>query len=117
MRLSLEVFTFMLGSGPSVDCPSLQAGLIFILLAERDQDCVVSPVSHLAPHHYWTGHTLITPQSSVSISHIETQLSTKCSFREWEYPTTTTNTYVPTDLNADQHKPNILRKGSCYVSS
>ena len=28
------MFTFMLASGPSVDCPSLQAGLIFILLAD-----------------------------------------------------------------------------------
>ena len=27
------LITFMLASGPSVDCPSLQAGLIFILLA------------------------------------------------------------------------------------
>ena len=30
----MEMFTFMLASGPSVDCPSLQAGLIFILLAD-----------------------------------------------------------------------------------
>ena len=28
------LITFMLASGPSVDCPSLQAGLIFILLAD-----------------------------------------------------------------------------------
>ena len=81
----LDMFTFMLGSGPSVDCPSLQAGLIFILLAERQQDWI-SRVSHLTSAR--TGHTLITPQltsltSLTSHPLAETQLSWNCSYRKW----------------------------------